>query len=173
VFVEDYKPQSSLLWNFLQLPVISTLLGTNNVFSTLFLNTLSIRTSLSQCWKQNSTSIQNSQNYNCIYIDSPNLTCSLHFFMHVVLIGVIPKCFNFATFWKNLCCDFCWWSMNTYSVLSAFTSRPISLLLLTNNFCGLFYCTAIPWLTVITRQTQVSTKISLRMFLFKLLYKCQ
>ena len=46
--------------------------------------------------------------------------------------------------------------MNIYSVLSAFTSRPISLLLVTNKFCVLFYGTAIPWLTIITLMTNPS-----------------
>jgi hypothetical protein len=41
-FGEEYKLRSFLSGNFLQLPVMSFALGPNNLFSTLFPNTLSV-----------------------------------------------------------------------------------------------------------------------------------
>jgi hypothetical protein len=42
IFGEDHKLWSSSLCSFLQLPVTSTLFGTNILLSTLFSNTLSL-----------------------------------------------------------------------------------------------------------------------------------
>jgi hypothetical protein len=43
---EEYRSRSPSLWSFLHFPVTSSLLGTNILLNTLFLNTLSLRSSL-------------------------------------------------------------------------------------------------------------------------------
>jgi hypothetical protein len=47
IFGEEYRSLSSSLCSFLYSPVISSLLGPNILLSTLFSNTLSLRSSLS------------------------------------------------------------------------------------------------------------------------------
>ena len=63
----EYRSLSSSLCCFVHSPVISPLVGQNILFSTLFLNTLSLRSSLNV---KDPTPTQNSrQNYSSVYLN--------------------------------------------------------------------------------------------------------
>ena len=68
IFGEDYRSLSSSLCSFLHSPVTSPLLGSNVFLSTLFANTLGLRSSLNVT-DQVSTPIQiNRLNYSFVYL---------------------------------------------------------------------------------------------------------
>jgi hypothetical protein len=68
-FGEEYRSLSSSLCSFLHLPVISSLLGPNILRSTLFSNTLGLRSS-PQSHRPSFKPIQkNRQNYSSIYLN--------------------------------------------------------------------------------------------------------